>query len=288
MRLPARAFYNQRNTISEDSGTLRALADTVAWPNDLTLAQWCSWYATALEFKPDLIIELGRGMGNSTTLFTLAAHRMPGTKVFSFCLSEQWDRLTRPKLRNLTGEDWFAPLSTYLIDICQVDFTHLIMPAKRVLLLWDAHGYVVADRVLSHIMPLLAQKEHVVLCHDVTDNRLYEDAPRGYLGKTIWRGMDSYYASPETVGRTNIFWLNTVVDQFVPILDFCWRNRIELRSTDWEMKEDFAKQPLCLNELQQVVPEDCFSMINHWAYFTLNDAPGPLTFPLSILRAGEN
>jgi hypothetical protein len=285
MRLPARAIHNQRHAVNEDSGTLRALAEAVAWPTDLTLAQWCSWYATALEFQPDLIIELGRGMGNSTTLFTLAAHRLKKTQVYSFCLSQQWDRLTRPRLLPLTGEDWFAPLSTYLIDITQVDFTHLILPAKRVLLLWDAHGYVVADRVLSHIMPLLAQKEHVVLCHDVSDNRLYPDAPRHYGGKTIWKGMDSYYADSEGTGRANIFWLNTVVDQFVPILDFCWRNRIDLHSADWEMKEDLIDQPRLLEETATAMPSDCFSTMNHWAYFTLNESKGPLTFPASSFKA---
>ncbi|CAA6606270.1 hypothetical protein MTBLM1_80186 [Rhodospirillaceae bacterium LM-1] len=286
MHLPARAYYNQRHVVNEDSGTLRALAQAVAWPTDLSLAQWCSWYSVALEFQPDLIIELGRGMGNSTTLFTLAAHRMPGTKVFSFCLSDQWDRLTRPRLLPLTGEAWFAPLSTYLIDICEVDFTHLILPAKRILLLWDAHGYVVADRVLSHIMPLLAQKEHVVICHDVSDNRLYPDAPRQYGGKTIWRGMDSYYADSDRTSRTNLFWLNTVVDQFVPILDFCWRNRIDLRSADWEMKGDMADNPLALAEIERETPSDCFSVMNHWAYFSLNESPGPLTFPTSAMRCG--
>jgi hypothetical protein len=288
MRLPARALYNQRRAINEDSGTLRALAQAVAWPNDLNLAQWCSWYAVALEFQPDLIIELGRGMGNSTTLFTLAAHRLKTAKVFSFCLSEQWDRLTKPRLLPLTGEDWFAPLSAYLINITDVDFTHLISPAKRILLLWDAHGYVVADRVLSHIMPLLSQKEHVVLCHDVSDNRFTTDAvPRSYGGKTIWHGMDSYYNTDGGTARLNISWLDTVVDQFLPILDFCWRNRIELRSADWEVKEDIADQPERQAVLTEAVPEDCLSTYNHWAYFTLNDCPGPYVFPASAFKPAK-
>jgi hypothetical protein len=284
MRLSTRAIYNQRHIVNEDSGTLRALAQTVAWPTDLSLAQWCSWYSLALEFKPDLIVELGRGMGNSTTLFTLAAHRLRNTRVFSFCLSDQWDRQTKPRLLKLTGEEWFRPLSTYMADITEVDFTHLIMPAKRVLLLWDAHGYVVADKVLSHIMPLLACKEHVTVCHDVSDNRIYPDASRAYGGKTIWRGMDLFYAGGDAVSRTNIFWLNTVVDQFIPILDFCWRNRIELHSADWEAKLDEVDCPENVAEVTETLPDDCFSLMLHWAYFTLNESPGPLTFPASALK----
>jgi cephalosporin hydroxylase len=48
--------------------------------------------AAVLEFKPDLILELGRAMGNSTAAFTNAANLLgpSACRVLSLCLSYEW------------------------------------------------------------------------------------------------------------------------------------------------------------------------------------------------------
>ena len=285
MRLPATAFYSQRNSIAEDADELRELSKLINWPNDLSLGQACHWYAVALEYKPDLILELGRGMGNSTAIFTQAANRIGDTKVKSYCNSFEWDTRTLPWLRTNKKKEWFEPVETFICDITTTDFTEVIEPYKRILLLWDAHGYEVADRVLTHIMPLLSKQEHIVICHDVSDNRLYpEDRDRSYGGLAFWRGMDDHFEADGRMARANIFWLDTIVGQFVPILDFCYRNRIELHSADWEVKVDFLDNDKLKKEFLDLVPSDCFQEMNHWVYFSLNEAPGACTFPAKMAK----
>ena len=86
----ARWYYEHRHRIAADSGILRALISAVDWTNDLWPSQWAQWYSVALGFKPDLILELGRGRGNSTALFCQAAAALGGTKVVSLCHSGDW------------------------------------------------------------------------------------------------------------------------------------------------------------------------------------------------------
>ena len=72
----ARYYFDQRLRIEADAALLRQLIEAVHWTNDLGPAQWAQWYSVALGFAPDLIIELGRGYGNSTALFGQAAWRL--------------------------------------------------------------------------------------------------------------------------------------------------------------------------------------------------------------------
>ncbi len=280
MKFPAAALYNQSHIIAEDADNLRALSQAVNWPGDLSLSQWCHWYAVALEYKPDLIIELGRKDGNSTAVFTQAAHRLHATQIKSFCDSPNWDARTFHQILQLKGKDWFKPLQIFNGDFTTVNFEELIKKHNKILLLWDAHGFDVADHILSHIMPLLSEREHVVICHDVSDSRLFE--VKDYEGKAFWRNMDSCNNSKGKMARLKIFWLDTIVDQFIPILDFCNRNHIELHSADWEVKTDLLENNEAYEEFVEVIPADCFQTMNHWAYFSLNEYSGTYTFPAKL------
>ena len=66
-------YYEGRAAIAQDAGILRRLIEAVGWTNDLWPSQWAQWYSVALGFRPDLVLELGRGRGNSTAVFTQAA-----------------------------------------------------------------------------------------------------------------------------------------------------------------------------------------------------------------------
>ena len=67
------AYWEQRDSIAAASAQLRRLAAVVNRPGDLTLFQYGQLFAAALDFAPTLIVELGRGLGNSTCVFTTAA-----------------------------------------------------------------------------------------------------------------------------------------------------------------------------------------------------------------------
>ena len=67
----AQCYYDQRHLIAEDAPLLRELIAAVNGPGDLGPAQWAQWYSAAVGFEPDLIVELGRGRGNSTAVVRL-------------------------------------------------------------------------------------------------------------------------------------------------------------------------------------------------------------------------
>lgn len=271
---------NQKKVMREDLDVLVELLGIIGRPNDLTSSQALHWYCLALEYKPDLIIELGRAYGNSTCVFTQAAGRLKDTIVKSFCRTREWEKDKKSKIARVVDKDWSLPLETYCCDITEVDFERHISAGKRVLLLWDAHGYEVAEHMLTHIIPLLQSREHLIICHDVTDNRVFE-IPRSYGGKSFWRGMEDFEANSDKRARVNLFWVNTIVDQVIPILDFCWRNNIEFHSADYEMYEIKKSYPEIIERIRQEIPVEHFSEVNHWAYFTLNEAEAPYYFPSS-------
>src|SRR5207248_1712314 len=111
------------------------------------LRQWNQLLAFALEFRPDLIIELGRGHGNSTCCFLEAARHIETTggscRVVSLCLSNTWALETAQRLRSICDASWFGRGNILRKDILEHDFEAELAPARRVFLFWDAHGVAV-------------------------------------------------------------------------------------------------------------------------------------------------
>jgi len=274
--LASRALYARRSAVAARADRLRALFDAVDRPGDLSLSQWSHLFAVAVEFHPDLILELGRGRGNSTCVFTQAAHDLPGCRVVSFCIADDWDRITRPRLERVVPAEWFAALDARTEDVTTVDFGAVCRNAQRVLVFWDAHGFEVAASVLARLMPVIADRPHLVVMHDITDTR-YCGSPAGYQGRSLWRGQDLGWAG--ACAPLRLGWMETVVEQAIPTLDFLARNGIELHSADDEVHRDLVCHPERLAELRRVYPSGFFAPVNHWVYFTLNDAAPPYHFP---------
>src|SRR6185369_3385136 len=147
MITPATAYWKQRHKLSELRQRFRGMGDAVNHHTDLTMFQWAQLSAMALEFKPDLILELGRGKGNSTCLFTESANIIGNTKVVSLCLSTGFIEQTLPRLFHggYVAPGWLNPLECWATDILFFDFESLLNKHNRVLLFWDAHGFVVAS-----------------------------------------------------------------------------------------------------------------------------------------------
>jgi len=272
---PAKALWNQRHALASSLPRLRRLIRAINHPGDFAPFQWGQVTAFALEFKPDLIVELGRGYGNSTCCFLEAASRLRphnGCKVVSLCLEDFWRTETLPRLEAICPREWFGAGEILTADILAYDFARLAAPAGRVLVLWDAHGFEVAECVLGKLLPTIARKPHAVIMHDMVDTRYDGIGSADYGAASLWRGDHA---------TTNFFILGNIcssVGQAISALDFTNRNRLPLypaaESLHVELKPDAAK----VAELRNLLG-DFFSLSAYWFWFSANDAPGRLTFP---------
>jgi hypothetical protein len=269
---PGSAYWNQRFQLSNARERINTLHQTINRPSDLSRYQFAQLLASALEFAPDLILELGRHMGNSTCAFTEAANQLPGSRVLSICKSRQWSWTTAPKLRKVVPRSWFHLLEAVRGDILKFDFSKVLANSHRVLLFWDAHGFAIAEYVLGAILPQLASRDHIVLMHDLSDIRYTGDAA-DYNGRGLWKGINA------GKDRFRIGIIDSAVAQALSIQDFVGRNRLTLDSADHSIDLEINQLSGRTEEMRRVLGNELFSLQAHWFWFTLNEHAGPFTFP---------
>jgi hypothetical protein len=273
---PGRAYWNQRSKLSASRDRLLALSRAVGRPSDLQPYQFAQLVASCLEFAPDLILELGRGFGNSTCAFTEAANMLGGasqTRVLSLCNSAEWDTTTVPALRSVVARDWFAPLRALRADILTFDYRRHLAGARRVVLFWDAHGFEIAECVLGTILPLVAERQHLVFMHDLSDTRYCSPSLADYGERALWKGENA------ADSRLRIGIVDSAVAQAISIIDFTGRNAITLDSADHAVDLEVTQIPGRSEEMRQALGNELFSQQGHWFWFTMNEKPGPYTFP---------
>src|SRR5688500_13503499 len=95
---PGAAVWAKRTILRDHVRRIRAMRDAVGEAGDFALSQWAQLIASTMHYEPDLVLELGRGGGNSTCSF-LEAKRLLGASfpVISLCLSSQWREQTIPR-----------------------------------------------------------------------------------------------------------------------------------------------------------------------------------------------
>ena len=277
MNLPssAQAYWRQRHALSECRDRVLALCDAVNWPTDLYPYQWATLIGYALEFAPDLILELGRGRGNSTCAFTQAANKLESgaCRVVSLCQSDSWEKESLPRVRQVVPTEWFDPVDILQGDILTFDFQPVFETAQRILVFWDAHGYDVAECVLGEVLPRIADRPHVVIMHDLVDARYLPDSFNQYGEHGLWKGND--WSGP----RLRIGAINSAVEQAVAITDFASRNNLSLHSADHSLHTELGNDADRLAELRHILGDQLFSLNARWWWFSLNEQPGPYTFP---------
>ena len=138
--------------VSDLHARFARLAALVAAPNDLPLDHWFCLYEHAIAAQPDLLLEVGRGYGNSTVVLTEAAHALRARVVsVGFDEPPAFENSTWPKLAPALGDSWRAPLT-----VIQGDVRDYLPPScERCFLFWDAHGPEVADAMLGRLIPAL-------------------------------------------------------------------------------------------------------------------------------------
>jgi len=273
----ANAVYAQRAALAAAQPRLRDLRRRVGRPQDMAPLDWSLFYALALHFKPDRIVELGRGFGNSTTAFTEAANDLGGCSVVSVDrdLGHTWETQTLPQLDGAIDAAWLHHLDVLQADILDVPAQRLFGDARRVILLWDAHGDELGRYVLSGLLPALQGREHLVILHDVTDARR--------------RNLERSYGTPEAT----TYWQGHLVCAFEEIyaaLDFISRNGLQPETPSnafeaWLRVHEGAKAEELRAFFREVLDDayldDGYAQGGHWLYFDLvtRESDLPLVFP---------
>jgi hypothetical protein len=268
---PAESYWKQRFFL-ERRERFHALQAAVNSASDLSAFQWGQLAAFGLEFAPDLILELGRGYGNSTCVFLEVAHALaPHSRVLSLCNTDFWSRQVRPRLRPLAGDEWLGTLQALETDILTFDYERALSGFERVLVFWDAHGFAVAECILGGILPLIASRPHLVLMHDLSDVRYLAPSSAQYGESGLWKGGGQGR-------RLRIGDIDSAEEQAVAIADFAGRNGLPLHSADHSLHTELEASPERISELRERIG-DLFSLQAHWFWFSLNEIPGPYTFP---------
>jgi len=262
----ASALWNQRPEVRRAKDRLVQMHKIVNRPVDLNLGQWVQLYAFCLEFAPDLIIELGRGWGNSTCVFTEAANRLGTGRVVSVGNDAErtWILQTAPRLREVVPAQWFDALEVVQQDILNTDFSRVLAKGTRVFFYWDAHGHELGRYLLAEVLPMLAPRAHIVVVHDINDSRYCAPEPN--------------YVSDNGPPQT---WLGPLVgpfDELIPLYDFLSRNRIAFDTPNHSLHKRLLSDAARRSELQQAWGEDFPGPspleVGSWIYFDLHTREG--------------
>ena len=233
--------------------------------------QWGQLFAATLDFAPTLIVELGRHRGNSTCVFTTAAQALDA-RVVSLCLSDALADRDRPRRGRLVPPSWLSHLEAREEDIAAADFDAIVGDAARVLILWDAHGYHIAEHVLGRLLPAVADRPHLVLAHDISDAR-HEAAPRGRPAGATACGAATTGRGP----RVRLGHLDSCVEQAVAMVDFTSRNGVTLHTAAEDIHGAIGAHAFRVETMERTLG-DLWAPQAHWCHFSLNDRPGSVPF----------
>ncbi len=273
---PVTAIWKNRATLAAMLPALRetrgTLQEMMGGSRDFIDQQWLQIASLIYDFEPDLIIELGRGYGNSTCAMALGAQQL-GSKcrLLSVCLSQHFIDESRPYLIERVRHPSFLSLvDARTADIVSYDFSEQIQSAKRVFVFWDAHGFDVALAILRNVIKPLVDKEHCVVVHDMADLSYFSRAHRAYASE-LWADMGS--APPKFILGD----IGMQYEEGIVLIDFLGRNHVPFRSAESSYFPGLTETQIC--ELRQLFGDD-FSRYGFWYYFSLNERePNVLTFP---------
>jgi hypothetical protein len=261
---PGRSLWNGLPYFTEKHERFKAFYEQSPDKKSLCYYQYYQLAAAAFDWKPDLIIELGRAYGNSTFVFTEVMNQTGG-QVISLCDCAFWQTLVVPQIRHLVDVRWLSHLDARVVgNLATIDLSKEIKLAKRILIFWDAHGFQTAEYVLGFLLPMMKDRECLVLMHDITDRRFYVE-DESYQLQRLWRPEIANEGSAEV--RLGNF--KSSSEQFISILDFCARNQLMLRSADESLRADLS--PGQIDQIKEQLQEG-FSLEAHWTYFIIDDS----------------
>lgn len=263
-----RAVWLNRGILSERKSHLEKLARAINKLGDSGISQYAQLYSMVLEFKPTLIIEVGRGYGNSTAVFTDSANLVLQTrKVISICLSNNWQNEVVPRLTKIVKKNWFDKLETYTADIASFDLKKIIKEDDRILFFWDAHGFSVGEHILANILPILQKYDHLIAVHDILDVR-YHQHLKEYKDYGVWNGYQ------ERGGNNKFLIINSMASAFEEIVmlnDFLERNSLPIHSVEHEIRSYITNNKNRAKEIDNYLGNKMSLSTTSLYWFSLNE-----------------
>jgi len=161
--------------------------------------QYFQYAAFAYHYKPDCILQFGRMNGDYT--LALSMGMQPDCDFWSFCES---DALKNTNVERLLKK-WYPTVNiifdyptTSLID-------EIISRAKRILIFWDDTSEDAGNIILGQIMPLMKDKENIVITRNVWDGRdkTLPESSVSVVG-TIWSSRKDLIKILDFINRNNL------------------------------------------------------------------------------------
>jgi hypothetical protein len=240
----------------EGKRRLSPLYPCVNRPVDFSFGDWLMLFSLTLQFRPELIVEVGRGSGNSTCVFLEAAAEL-NCPVVSFdrtITGRSW-RATERRVRAIKGSEWFRRGQIIKKDFTKVDPRKAVPDeAGRTLFFWDAHG---KGKDLGHFMirrifPRLQTRPNLIIVHDITDLRggLLGRNPRYFVRGTFSSGFE----------------------ELLPLYDFWQSEGIDVSSPADDLATWMTKDFPRIRRITEDFPESSRPILGpagHWVYFQL-------------------
>jgi hypothetical protein len=260
------ALLKQFDNLESSWNRLLLIAQNIDYSNDLYLVEYAQLFTITLQYKPDLIIEVGRGYGNSTAVFTEAANQISNTQVISICLTDDWQKEIVPKITGIVPKNWFHNLDILTANILDIKFKRLLKNKQKIIIFWDAHGWEVAEYVLGNILRALKNKDHLLIIHDIWyfNQKKYAD----YSSFGIWKGYlgDDIKKQPYFV-INNTF---SFFEEAIAIHDFAARNKVKIHSVEKESREIFKRNKTIGIKYQKLLGEKAYNLPSRLQWFSLN------------------
>jgi predicted O-methyltransferase YrrM len=239
---------------------IKKVLGLIETPGFLSAVQGCAIAAVADGYQADLILDLGTGAGNSAAVFSIAR---PDAAIYTFDFEDNW---SLPAREQFTALGIGSNVTSIAGDLTTIDFRSFVASARSILVFWDAHGFDVAAHILGHVMPLIAERRHVVICHDMSHIRFIPELDYG--GKPFWRGLGAFGDYPGKTAYTVLGWTVSNVDQVIPIIDFCIRNEMEFHSFDTDIH--INTDPAGVSTLARAMELTAMDAL-HMGYFSMNE-----------------
>jgi len=231
---------------------LAPLFEVINAPHQFGLQDWVMLFSLSMQYKPDLIVEIGRSAGNATCVFLEVAARL-GCRVVSLDHDGRPWREVAPKLEALKGADWINRATIVDGDFATWSPDEALLGGRgRTLLFWDDHGDRVARFVITRAFPRLATASHMVIVHDISDTR-------GDLiaHNSQFRSHGPFEGPYEELGELAALWD---------------REGILVRSPPFDIMTFAQNDPERWGRLKDSLPQELTPLLGacgHWVYFHL-------------------